>query len=215
MDYNIDMTKNKHGFTLIELMVTLAVFALLAAFAAPNVSSLMRNNRLSTQSNEFISALNIARSEAVKRSTVVTICISDGNTPPNCDNASTSWQDGWIIFADLNADASFNNATENLIRIHGQLSDDNTLTSTHFEGIAYNLQYNSTGVLRVRDADSTTSSQRTFTLCDPYTGNQVRAKGFNISKLGSISIAVDTDGTPDSISNNIVNANITCPVATK
>lgn len=213
MDYNIHMKKKNHGFTLIELMVTLAVFGLLAAFAAPSVTGLMRSNRLSTQTNEFISALNIARSEAVKRGTVVTLCISDGNATPNCDSASTSWQDGWIIFTDLNGDASFSNATENLIRIHEKLSDDYTLTSTHFESIAFNIQYNSTGVLRVRDADSSTSPQRTFTLCDPYTGNQKRAKGININKLGSISLALDTDS--DKIANDIATNNVTCPAATK
>lgn len=213
MDYNIDMNKINRGFTLIELMITLAIFGLLAAFAAPSVTGLMRSNRLTAQTNEFISAINIARSEAVKRSSVVTLCITDGNATPNCDAASTSWQTGWIIFTDLNGDASFDNATESLIRIHEELSDDYTLLSTHFELVAYNLQYSPTGVLRPRDAVSATSTQRTFTLCDPYTGNQKRAKAINVSKLGSINLGLDTDS--DSIANDITYTNVTCPVATK
>ena len=204
------------GFTLIELMITLAVFGIVSALAAPNISSFMRNNRLGTQTNEFISALHITRSEAVKRGEVITLCISDGNATPNCDSASTSWEDGWIIFTDLNGDASFSSASEDLIRIHEKLTDDNTLTSTHLEGVAYNIQFTPTGLLRARDAVSTTSPERTFTLCDSYTGNQLRAKGININKLGSISLAVDTDAS------NIVNsttsagdADVTCPAATK
>jgi len=214
MDYNIHMKKNNHGFTLIELMVTLAVFGLLAAFAAPNVSSFMRNNRLGTQTNEFISALHITRSEAVKRGEVITLCISDGNASPNCDSASTSWQDGWIIFTDLDGNATFSSATESLIRIHEKLTDDNTLTSSHLEGVPYNIQFTPTGILRARDADPSTSTKRTFVLCDSYTGNQKRAKGINVNKLGNIGLAVDTDN--DDISNDITsNNNVTCPAATK
>ena len=211
MDYNIHMNKKNHGFTLIELMVTLAVFGLLIAFAAPNVTSLMRSNRLSTQSNEFVGALTKARDAATKGS-VVTLCITDGNTPPNCDSASTSWESGWIIFTDLDGDVSFNGASESLIRIHAALSDGYTLTSTHFEGVPYALQYSPTGRLRALDGDSTTSPQRTFTLCDPYTGNQLRAKGTNINRLGSVQRAVDTDA--DNISNDIATNNLTCPPAT-
>lgn len=213
MDYNIDMNKKNHGFTLIELMITMAIFGLLAAFAAPSITGLMRSNRLTTQTNEFISAINIARSEAVKRSSVVTLCISDGNSPPDCDAAATAWQNGWIVFTDFNGDAVFDNTADSLIRIHESLNDDYTLTSTHYESVAYNLQYNPTGVLRPLDADSSTSAQRTFTLCDPYTGNQIRAKGINVNRLGSVSLAVDTDS--DKIVNDIVNNNVTCPAATK
>ena len=214
MDYNIHMNKKNHGFTLIELMVTLAVFGLLAAFAAPNVSSFMRNNRLGTQTNEFISALHITRSEAVKRGEVITLCISDGASPPNCDSTSVSWQAGWIIFTDLNGDASFNNASEDLVRIHEALTDDNTLTSSHLEGVAYNVQFTPTGVLRARDADSSTSPTRTFTLCDSYTDNVKRAKGINISKLGNISLAVDTNSNI-TVNNGVTSNDVTCPAATK
>lgn len=209
------MMKKKRGFTIIELIITLAVFSILVALVAPSVTAFLRNNRSTTQTNEFVAELNIARSEAVKRGTVVTMCITDGNSPPDCDAASTAWHAGWIVFTDENADASFDNATDNLIRIHAALTDANTLISTHFEGVAYNIQYNSSGKLRERDADSTTSPHRTFTLCDPYTDNQKRAKAININKLGNISIAVDTDSPSDGVVDTVMNNNVTCPAATK
>ncbi|MEJ2362759.1 MAG: prepilin-type N-terminal cleavage/methylation domain-containing protein, partial [Gammaproteobacteria bacterium] len=58
--------KISKGFTLIELMVTIAVIAIMAGLAVPRLNNFMRSNRLTSQINSFISALQVARSEAVK-----------------------------------------------------------------------------------------------------------------------------------------------------
>lgn len=69
------------GFTLIELMVTLAVVGILAAVAAPAMLSLINGNRLTGTASELTASLQLARSEAVRRSSRVTICgSSDGAT---------------------------------------------------------------------------------------------------------------------------------------
>lgn len=89
------------GFTLIELMVTLSVMAILLAIAVPSFQSFMLNNRLAASTNDLASALAMARSEAVKRATRVTVCKS-ANTEaasPICSTAA-NWQDGWIVFVD-------------------------------------------------------------------------------------------------------------------
>lgn len=89
------------GFTLIELMVTLAVAAVILATAVPSFQTLMVNNRLATQSNQLVTALNLARSEAVKRNTLVTVCKSANPTatPPACTTAG-NWEQGWVVFTD-------------------------------------------------------------------------------------------------------------------
>jgi type IV fimbrial biogenesis protein FimT len=85
------------GFTLIELMVTLTVLAILLSIAAPSFSNLMAANRMSTQTNEFITALNLARSEAVRRGQPVAL-----RSVGNDNNFST----GWKIFTDSNSDGA-------------------------------------------------------------------------------------------------------------
>lgn len=81
------------GFSLIELMVAVAVVALLAAVAAPAMVTLMNSNRLSSTAGELTAALQLARSEAIRRSAPVTVCGSaDGIA---CAN-DTDWA-GWIV----------------------------------------------------------------------------------------------------------------------
>ena len=90
------------GFTLIELIVVIAIVAILAAIAFPNFSVSLRNNRIGTQTNDFLSALNYARNEAITRSRGVSICAADtaeGATPTGCSDSS-DWSTGWMVFVD-------------------------------------------------------------------------------------------------------------------
>lgn len=96
------------GFGLIELMVVISIIAILAAIALPNFSVSLRNNRVGTQTNDLLSALNYARSEAVTRSRRVSICAADtttGSTPTGCA-AATAWSSGWMVFVDDTAGAA-------------------------------------------------------------------------------------------------------------
>jgi type IV fimbrial biogenesis protein FimT len=83
----LTLISRARGFTLMELMVTLAIAAILATIAVPSFQTMINNNRLTSQANEFISALNYARSEAVKRGTSVILTA----------NTSGSWEDGWVV----------------------------------------------------------------------------------------------------------------------
>ena len=64
------------GFTMIELMVTVVILAVLVALAAPSYHRLVIDSRMTAQSNDFLTALHFTRSEAVKRNTTVTMCKS-------------------------------------------------------------------------------------------------------------------------------------------
>jgi type IV fimbrial biogenesis protein FimT len=80
--------KNLRGFTLIELMITIAVAAILLSIGVPSFQNIIRENRLATQANELITALNLARSEAIRRGQNVTVTPNGGD-----------WNSGWVVAA--------------------------------------------------------------------------------------------------------------------
>lgn len=85
------------GFTLMELIVTVAIAAILLTIGVPSFQDTMRNNRAATHMNEMMTALNLARSEAAKLGKRVSLC-------PSTDQATctggTDWTKGWIVFID-------------------------------------------------------------------------------------------------------------------
>ena len=90
----------KNGFTFIELLITMSVMAIVVAVALPNFSEQIKDSRSEALGEEFSSALNYARMEAVKRSSRVSVCASS-----NGADCSDDWTDGWIVFLDYaNAD---------------------------------------------------------------------------------------------------------------
>jgi type IV fimbrial biogenesis protein FimT len=100
------------GFTLIELIITIVLLAIFVALAVPAFRTLILNNQRAAQVNAMVTSLTIARAEAVKRGTRARVCISDGADPPDCDAASTDWEDGWLVIADLNRNGIITRADE-------------------------------------------------------------------------------------------------------
>jgi type IV fimbrial biogenesis protein FimT len=101
------------GFTLIELIVTLVVAGIVLAIAIPGFQPLIRSNLASTQAGDFMTFLNLARSEAIMRNQSITMCRSaDG---ASC-SSSGSWDQGWIVFVDPDGD-SVVDAGETVLRV--------------------------------------------------------------------------------------------------
>lgn len=123
--------KNKgKGFSLTELMITLTIAGVVAAFVVPSFYGSIRNNRITTNINELVTSLNLARSEAAKRGRRVTVCKSaDGQT---CTGTG-GWEQGWVVFVDKNSNAqvdSTNNpaTNEEIILRHDALPEGSKLT---------------------------------------------------------------------------------------
>lgn len=90
------------GVTLLELMISVAILAIVSTIAVPGFSSLRHNAERTTAVNNFIHALYLARSEAIKRGAVVSLCKSgDGLT---CMNRAPEWSTGWMVFVNDDRD---------------------------------------------------------------------------------------------------------------
>ena len=92
------------GFTLVELMVTIAVLAILVVLAVPSFTSIINANRLAAQSNEVVAALQLARMEAIKQNRRAIVCRSSNGT--SCEGAAGTWSQ-FITMVDLNGDKTF------------------------------------------------------------------------------------------------------------
>jgi len=167
------------GFTVVEMMIALAVAGILVSFAVPAFNTSIQNNRMATQINELHTALSLARSEAIKRNTDTTVCRSSDGA-----SCTGTWSDGWIVFVDDNFDGTVD-AGEEILRVHGALEGENTLEFSQTRVI-----YASSGIAR-------TGSNGTFTLCDSR--GTTSARGLVVGVSGRPRMAVDDNdnGIPE------------------
>ncbi len=93
-------SRTSRGFGLIELVIVIAIVAILAAIALPSFNTSIRSNRVGTQTNDLLSAFNYARNEAITRSRGVSICAADPEVDPLVCGGDAAWNLGWMVFVD-------------------------------------------------------------------------------------------------------------------
>jgi len=167
------------GFTLMELMVTVAIAGILLGVAIPSFTSIIASNRLTSYANELVTALNFARSEAVKQGIRITLCKSTNGS--SCTTSNTvNWFQGWIIFTDQNNNAAYDSATETLLRV--QANSANASTMVGDTNVANYISYIGTGQ---SELTSGAFQAGIIKVCDGRTGNV----GINIvlNSVGRIS----------------------------
>jgi type IV fimbrial biogenesis protein FimT len=155
------------GFTLIELMVVIAIIAIGLGIAAPSVRNLTLNAQMSAQANDLLADLSLARSEAIKRNARVAICSS--STGLACTGGTAlrpgAWEVGRIVFVDTDQDGLLD-AGEEILRAAPEAPVGNTVTVTGdaAAGTGRSVHYRSSGSMTAGGAPVV------FTLCDDRTG---------------------------------------------
>lgn len=157
------------GFTLVELMITLAVVAIVVSIAAPSLGQFIRENRAATQANNLLASVQLARSEAINRGMQVTMRRTSGT--------NSLWEDGWTIFTDWDGDGVFDgdpNDTDCSVdnqecRLMIQQALPNGMTLRTGGNYAVGLTFLPSG--EIRQAGGGIGND-TFTLCAPQTNQR-------------------------------------------
>ena len=171
------------GVTLIELMVVVAIAAVLLGLAVPNLRDFFITNRLASASNDLTATLSTARSEAIKRGTNVAMISTSA--------ISGDWGGGWRMCGDANNNRVCNNA-EPIIRVGAPVSAPIMIRAS--AGLAGTIAFSSAG--RLIGPDPNTPISGVILIC--YTG-ATRARALLVSSSGRIQVAADTDsnGKPE------------------
>lgn len=154
------------GFTLVELMVTIAVAAILISIAVPSMTDATLSGKLSASANDLVAGVAVGRSEAIKRNAVASMCVSsDGSS---C--GSGGWEQGWIILSG-----------STVIQKHDAAPNGFKVTSS-----ATRIDFQPSGV---------GSTQATLTVCraTPSVGSQERV--VTVSATGRAYVSKTTTGS--------------------
>ena len=158
------------GFTIIELMLVVSVMGILLAVGLPSLQNTVSRISTNTQAKTLVSSLSFARSEAIKRGGVVSICASSNGT----DCAADAWGDGWAVFIDNNGDADGAAGSidvgDQILRVYQGLGSNSLVFDADIQ------QFDPRGF-------GTNAGVRTFLLC-PEDDNAANAQSVEISFTG-------------------------------
>ena len=169
----------QNGFTLIELIVTMAMAAIVLSLGVPTFRGVIADNGMVADANRFVVSVNLARSSAVKYQRDATICASTtwNQTTPTC-TGGTDWSEGWIVYVDKDRDGSVD--ADEVVSVNEPLNDRMSFES----GSEGTFTYNARGFVD--------NGGDNIDLCDSRTGETGRS--IRINGAGRVSVARQTCG---------------------
>ena len=181
--------KRFSGFTLIEVLITIVIAAILVSLALPNLRVFIQNNRLRTEASEFFAAINLARTEAKANAVRVSLCVSSNQT--SCTGAT--WNLGWLAWVDTDEDEVVDDG-ERILRARPAPDNGIVLSTAGGTLLTFGASGAASGALTLRVCDSTRSGE----------------EGRSITILGEsgstrLNCLPSTGGAPCTISADLVN----------
>jgi type IV fimbrial biogenesis protein FimT len=175
--------RRQTGFTIYELMLTVAVAAIILGVAIPNLRDYGRNNRMTASANDLVVAITSARSQAIRTRIQTIMCLTqDPNaTVPTCNGNGTQ---GWVVYSDTNANGTAESGEPVVLR-HGPL-DASLSVRTKPDTNGRYVAFNPTGFARILSGSTPLSG---LVICDSrgnqaLYGNDSTARGIQISTMG-------------------------------
>ncbi len=168
------------GFTLIELMITIAIIGITLVFAGPNIISFIQNYRITTQTNNLLADLQLARNNSVSQGIRVSVCASTNGAA--C--GGTNWSVGRIVFTDVNGNGAVDVATDTVLRVTEALSAGNTIVAGNLTTAGL-IQFRPSGL-----ASGVSGGGASFALCDSRTG--LFGRTVSVAPTGRAAAAVAT-----------------------
>jgi len=186
--------KKISGFTLLELLTTVAIAGVVMALAVPAMKSFVQRGKMTSYGNELVSAIQLARANAIKNAGFACVCPTTNamDAVPAC-SGSNDWETGWMAFSDSTGDCVFNPADATpdvLIKVMDDDGFDNFTVrnnNSSINSLDY-IRFNSRGV-PVQPGGA--SQQGMFTICDERgvgldaNGDSI-TRGIELSGAGSV-----------------------------
>lgn len=168
--------RTQSGFTLYELLITVLIVGVVLAYGIPNMLAFNQNGRMTSTANDLHAAFHLARTEASRAKTNITICPSSNSMTAGA-NCGGTWDQGYIVFVDTDGDLNRSGVTETVLRAHPAIEEG---VSMAVAGDANYFSFASTGVGRPGVGGNTAMSQ--VVMCDER-GNIIAAGGSSAGRL--------------------------------
>ncbi len=170
------------AFTLMELMVVLAIAGVLLTIAIPNIRDFLKNNKMTGVANDMLTALTIARSESIKLQQAVAVCASTNPKDPNPTCTVGTFSPGWVVWVDANNNGLHDNG-ERVIMAREALDTGISAVANN----SYLVSYAPSGFAQTNPGGRNTTTQ--IAMCDDRhnaasAGAQSAARGLTISPTG-------------------------------